>query len=321
MHCSRWIGALFLIATLSIPASGQGQPSKPITNQDVVDMVKAGLSAQVIATSIEHASATQFDVQPTTLVTLKRAGLPDQVLEAMVKAASPASSGARAAQAAEPASAGPTESEVRSCVSNQSDLGKIYGTIIRMEFGSPMQSQGGTVEMRLGAPSGTKIYPVMVHFHEYRKGVAWLYRDPFGTIRCVRNGEVEYHPPTTPEEMKAAITDGETVRMAVRIMSLRAPLAFEAGSLAVSKGGLQLTTPIQNFNFSVVASAIYNVEVVNWQLHLHLVVPNPRGGSNGLRQDVYLWDPAVVPRAGSVDCGQCGDAMNLLATLVRMVKP
>lgn len=315
--------AIILTVVLAASANAQGQSPKVMTNQDVLDMVKAGLSTQVIAISIERAPATQFDVQPATLVTLKRAGVSDRVLEAMVKAANPparADHPASPAQTAEPTSVTPTEADVRSCVSDLGDLGKLYGTVLRMEFGAPMQSQGGTVEMRLGAPNGTKIYPVMVRFREYRKGVAWLYRDPFGTIKCIRNGEVEYHPPVTPEEMAAAIADGETVRMPVKIMSSRSPLTFDVGTLALSKAGLELTTGIQSFNFKVAASQIYNVESQNWQLHLHLVMINPRGGSNGIRQDVYLWDPAVAARAGSVDCSRCGEATTRLETLVRMVK-
>jgi hypothetical protein len=322
-------GAILSLVLAAGSSAQQGQSPRAMTNQDVLDMVKAGLSTQVIVASIERAPLTRFDVEPATLVALKRAGISDQLLEAIVKASSPAASAARssppaqaaqAAQGAEPAPATPTEAEVRSCVADLGDLGKLYGAVIRMEFGTPMQSQGGPVEMRLGAPSGTKIFPVMVRFRDYRKGVAWMFRDPFGATKCMRNGEVEYRPPVTAEEMAAAINDGETVRVPVKIMTSRMPFTFDGGVLAVSKTGLELTTPIQRLNFQVAANQIYALDTQNWQLHLHLVMTNPRGGS-GLRQDVYLWDPAVALRGSSVDCGRCGDAMTQLEKLVRMVKP
>lgn len=312
---------ILLTLALATSANGQGQSPRAITNQDVLDMVTAGLSAQVIATSIERAPVTKFDVQPMTLVTLRRAGVYDQVLEAMLKAANPpagADQPASPAQAPEPASAIPTEAEVRSCVADVGDLGKLYGTVVRMEYGTPMQSQGGPVEMRLGAPNGTKIYPVMVRFREFRKGVAWLFRDPFGAIKCIRNGEVEQRLPVTQEEMEAAITDGETVRMPVKFLSSRAPLIFATGTLAISKAGLELTTGMQQFNFRVAASQIFRANSQNMQLHLRFLLADPRLGGP---QEVFLWDPAVATQfqGRTIDCSRCGDTVTRLERMVRLV--
>jgi hypothetical protein len=138
----------------------------------------------------------------------------------------------------------PSEAEVKACVAALEGLGGMYGSVLRVEYGAPMSSQGGMTEMDLGAPKGTSIYPVRLRFHDYRTAEAWLYRDPFGTLKCARHGNVEYAPPTTPEEMSAAIKDGETVRVPVKLFSGYAPnMHFVAGTLAVSTKSLVLTAP------------------------------------------------------------------------------
>ena len=62
-----------------------GQETKPLTNDDVLAMVKAGLSAEIITAKIK-ASPDRFDTSPTTLAQLKNAGVPDGVILAMVEA-------------------------------------------------------------------------------------------------------------------------------------------------------------------------------------------------------------------------------------------
>jgi hypothetical protein len=56
----------------------------PLTNQDVVSMVRAGLSAEIIGAKIK-ASAVNFDTSPSALKELKGAGVPDGVLLAMLE--------------------------------------------------------------------------------------------------------------------------------------------------------------------------------------------------------------------------------------------
>ena len=57
-----------------------------LTNRDVVDMVKAGLAPAVVVAKI-RGSANGFDTSPTALQELKAAGVPDEVMLAMVQAA------------------------------------------------------------------------------------------------------------------------------------------------------------------------------------------------------------------------------------------
>ena len=61
--------------------------AKPLTNGDVADMVKAGLSQEVVIAKI-NASACEFDTSPTALKALKTANIPETVILAMVRAPS-----------------------------------------------------------------------------------------------------------------------------------------------------------------------------------------------------------------------------------------
>jgi hypothetical protein len=71
-------------------AQTQPQPSDAkLTNKDVLDMVKAGLAPAVVVAKIKG-SASGFDTSPAALQELKAAGVPDEVMLAMVQAAAPA---------------------------------------------------------------------------------------------------------------------------------------------------------------------------------------------------------------------------------------
>ena len=54
-----------------------------MSNTDVIKLVGAGLSEQVIATAIRQARSTTFDLTPTGLIALKNAHVPDAVIVAM----------------------------------------------------------------------------------------------------------------------------------------------------------------------------------------------------------------------------------------------
>lgn len=86
----------------------QAAPAK-LTNKEVVDMLKAGLSAEVVAAKIKS-SGTDFDTSPAALLELKAAGVPDAVMLAMVRPAAegsavPAGGAAPAADSAATAAA------------------------------------------------------------------------------------------------------------------------------------------------------------------------------------------------------------------------
>ena len=64
----------------------QSQPAvTSLGNQDVLQMLKAGLAPEIIVTKIKT-SVSKFDTSPASLEGLKSAGVPDAVILAMVKA-------------------------------------------------------------------------------------------------------------------------------------------------------------------------------------------------------------------------------------------
>jgi hypothetical protein len=65
----------------------QAEDKKPLTNADVIRMVKAGLAESTIVLSIQHSPAV-FDTSPEALISLKRLGVTQKVLDAMLTAGS-----------------------------------------------------------------------------------------------------------------------------------------------------------------------------------------------------------------------------------------
>lgn len=66
--------------------SGQGTQPAPLTNSDVVQMVRAGFSTRTIELEIKT-SPNAFDTSPRALIKLKREHVSEGILDAMVKAA------------------------------------------------------------------------------------------------------------------------------------------------------------------------------------------------------------------------------------------
>jgi hypothetical protein len=73
----RSLAVFFLLLSL---ASAQ---APELTNQDVLEMTKAGISASVIVAKISSAPC-QFDTSVTALAALKSAGVDDSVVSAMI---------------------------------------------------------------------------------------------------------------------------------------------------------------------------------------------------------------------------------------------
>jgi hypothetical protein len=93
------VGGVFV----STPVVAQAQPTTAsarvpsrggisLTNQQVIEMVQAGLSEDIVATSVAQASESAFDVTPAGLMALKRAGVSDKVIQAMQRTPVSASS-------------------------------------------------------------------------------------------------------------------------------------------------------------------------------------------------------------------------------------
>lgn len=78
--------ALLLILMLVMMFAGQGQNEEVLTNENILELVEAGLSPELIVTLIET-SSSEFRTDLPTILQLKKAGLADEVLQAMLKAA------------------------------------------------------------------------------------------------------------------------------------------------------------------------------------------------------------------------------------------
>jgi len=62
-------------------AQASGKPA--MTNADVVKLVSAGLSAEIVSSSIRQASAHNFDLSVDSLIVLKKGNVPDAVISTM----------------------------------------------------------------------------------------------------------------------------------------------------------------------------------------------------------------------------------------------
>jgi hypothetical protein len=86
--CCIFILTLILgIAPSRLSAQGGNAAKGALTNQDVVDLVKTGLSDDIVVAKIKGSSC-QFDTSPASLKDLKTAGISDAVILAMVQASS-----------------------------------------------------------------------------------------------------------------------------------------------------------------------------------------------------------------------------------------
>jgi hypothetical protein len=105
-----WVGLVIVAAALAASAALAGQKAaRTLSNDDIVAMVKAGLGDPVVIAAIEQAGDAQFDTSPASLVALRRAGVPDAVLRAMLVrgAVSTAAAGRPAPPAATTGAVGP----------------------------------------------------------------------------------------------------------------------------------------------------------------------------------------------------------------------
>jgi hypothetical protein len=81
-----FLAVFTLLARLGAAAQVQRPERKPITNADVVGMVKAGLAESTVVLAIEQ-GATNFDTSPQALIALKNAGVSQKILGAMLTGA------------------------------------------------------------------------------------------------------------------------------------------------------------------------------------------------------------------------------------------
>ena len=76
--------AIYLLLLISIPRASAQEATLKLTNEDVVKMVQAGLSTDLIMARIKKAE-TDFDTSPLALAGLPQRGVPNQILLAMLE--------------------------------------------------------------------------------------------------------------------------------------------------------------------------------------------------------------------------------------------
>ena len=98
---SRLLAALTM--TVSLCASAWAQPSAPMTNADVLKLLKAGIGDAVVVSAIQQAPSTAFETNVDAVIRLKASGASDAVLTAIMTRRAPTAPTA-AAPAARPGS-------------------------------------------------------------------------------------------------------------------------------------------------------------------------------------------------------------------------
>lgn len=88
-----------------------------------------------------------------------------------------------------PDGARPSETEIRTCVAagktaTGTPYGRFYGDVLQIEFGTTTTSQGGMMELAMGAPKGTSMFPTKIHFSGNDVIDFWVFKDSFGTLKC-----------------------------------------------------------------------------------------------------------------------------------------
>jgi len=106
MKIMRVVLGLVLVTAVCLSLPGATSLAQEVlTNDSVVQMVKAGLPEAVVIAKIKS-TATKFDLKTDSLVNLKKAGVSDKVLEAMMGAGSPTTASAAPAPPAPALAAG-----------------------------------------------------------------------------------------------------------------------------------------------------------------------------------------------------------------------
>jgi hypothetical protein len=72
--------------TLAEGGAPAPRTGRPLTNQDVLDLLKAEMSPKLIVAKVERSHGSTFDTSPEAMKQLKRAGVPESVILVMIQA-------------------------------------------------------------------------------------------------------------------------------------------------------------------------------------------------------------------------------------------
>jgi hypothetical protein len=157
MFPQRICAMVLMIPFLMTALSGQST-KKPLTNTDVMDMVHAGLAESTIILSIKN-SGTNFDTSPQALIELKKSGVSQSVMDAMLSAgnASPGTATGSSSAAATVGDSKALMAKVVAALGGEKALNEVKATraISNREVKAPLNT---TLEVAY-----TTVYPDRVH--------------------------------------------------------------------------------------------------------------------------------------------------------------
>ncbi|HEY2472529.1 MAG TPA: hypothetical protein VGI45_32390 [Terracidiphilus sp.] len=113
-----------LIVGLAFTTAALAQTTKPIANDDIIEMVKNHMAESVVISAIQS-GPTKFNTSTSELIRLKKLGVTDTEMNAMIAASSKSQDGAAVAAANADNSAAPAPGEVALPVS-QSRMPQVY---------------------------------------------------------------------------------------------------------------------------------------------------------------------------------------------------
>jgi hypothetical protein len=230
--------------TQSAQAQTQSQqPDAKLTNQDVVDLIKAGIGPAVVVAKIKG-SASGFDTSPAALQELKAAGVPDEVILAMVQAAAapaaaltPTGTAAVGGEPVEVKVPDGTEIEVE-LKNNVSGQEVKVGDIVDLTVIRPVQVNGVTV-VEKGASARARITTAKKAGHWGKAGkLEWTMQD----VQAVDGNRL----PARFTKRDTGDSKGGTVATATVVTAVvffpAAPLwGFKKGKPAVMPAGTRYT--------------------------------------------------------------------------------
>jgi hypothetical protein len=163
----------------SLRADQSAQTSKPVTNGDVIAMETAGLSDDVIVNAIQQTQTIDFDLSPSALIDLKRAGVSDYVIKTIQDKSRTLQPGP--ATAPPTAGTGPDAAERRSSgpcrifITEDDPPSGAYVMVKKeIQVGKKFYGDHDDDLMRELAKQASKVgADAIIRFHEWRAPSAW----------------------------------------------------------------------------------------------------------------------------------------------------
>src|SRR5215213_325941 len=76
---------VIVVASLSVVCFAQSRGQQTITNKDIVELVKAQFAVDTVIKRVQTAASVNFDTSTSALVELKKAGVDEKIIVAMLE--------------------------------------------------------------------------------------------------------------------------------------------------------------------------------------------------------------------------------------------